>query len=153
MLANTRFAFGSYKRSIHLHESHMINAPFHVARCLLLEFSVVFPRSLAKVHAAKRRQRWRHLRRLTSVQFVMAACTSGEHIFHQIKMMRTTMGNREENMKLNQTHVKFLLLSHVPSGGFWIDGTLDLSMCDSLDFVCDCSQNCSGCVCMWCALL
>lgn len=40
--ANTQFAFGSCKRSIHLHESHMINAPFHVARCLLLEFSVCF---------------------------------------------------------------------------------------------------------------
>lgn len=38
--ANTRFAFGSCKRCIHLYESHMINAPFHVARCLLREFSV-----------------------------------------------------------------------------------------------------------------
>lgn len=60
------------------------------------------------------------------------------------------MGHREENMKLNQTHVKFLSLSHVASVGFWIyiDESLDLSVCDSLDFVCDCSQDCSGCVCM-----
>lgn len=69
------------------------------------------------------------------------------------------MGNREENMKLNQTHVKFLFVSHVESVGSdrWTtsmhEGSVSLYAICSISFAIVLRIAFGACVCVMCSLV